>query len=198
MSYFTSPNDRRDGIFHLLEGLSVSSYYHPSPAVATTRNVQMDRYHEPIGNIRKHSCVICLSDDSNGGLCIPTPRCTHLRSICAGCRTQYLYNMICVQGLTRVNCPQTGCHQNFTELDIERWGDSPSKSRRSALESLRSVQAASIPRNKRADERASAEYLRAYTKPCPSCAAPVHRREDAGSNCKSDRLWPGTVDSSLL
>ncbi|CAE6452066.1 unnamed protein product, partial [Rhizoctonia solani] len=122
----------------------------------------------------------------------PTPRCTHVRSICPACRTQYLNNMICVQGLTRVSCPQNGCHQHFSEADIERWGDSASKSRyhyligirRTALESLRSVQAAATPRNKRADEQASAEYIRVYTKPCPSCAAPIAKYDDGCDHMK--------------
>ncbi|CAE6446382.1 unnamed protein product [Rhizoctonia solani] len=76
--------------------------------------------------------------------------------------------------------------------DIERWGDSASKSRyeyltgirRSALESLRSVQVASTHRNKRIDEQASAEYMRVHTKPCPSCAAPIVKFGDGCDHMK--------------
>ncbi|CEL61285.1 ariadne-1 [Rhizoctonia solani AG-1 IB] len=197
MSYYTSPPDRRGGLLNSMEGL----YYNFAlPTVAASRNVPMNRYHEPTGELRAlgsdysptSTCVICLSDDSNGSLCVPTPRCTHLRSICEGCRTQYLYNMICVQGLTRVSCPQTGCHHRFSEADIERWGDAASKSRyrylvgirKSALESLRRVQAASTPRNKRVDEQASSEYIRVHTKPCPACTAPIVKFGDGCDHMK--------------
>ncbi|CAE6511899.1 unnamed protein product [Rhizoctonia solani] len=89
-------------------------------------------------------------------------------------------------------CPQAGCHQQFSEADIERWGDSASKSRyhylvgirRTALESLRSVQAASTPRNKRVDEQASVDYMKVHTKPCPSCTAPIAKYGDGCDHMK--------------
>ncbi|EUC62938.1 IBR domain protein [Rhizoctonia solani AG-3 Rhs1AP] len=194
MNYYANSYGSHNGVSHSLESRPISPYYRqPTPTLATLGGIRFDRHHEPGYNYRPYNCVICLGDDSNsGGLCVPTPRCTHVRSICTGCRTQYLNNVICVQGLTRVSCPQAGCHQQFSEADIERWGDSASKSRyhylvgirRTALESLRSVQAASTPRNKRVDEQASVDYMKVHTKPCPSCTAPIAKYGDGCDHMK--------------
>lgn len=144
----------------------------------------------------RYVCVICLGEETVGSvsLCVPTQRCDHSRCICSGCRTQYLNSMVCAQGITRVPCPQPGCRQQFNETDIQQWGDAATLSRfkyladirRTALEHLRMQTSTSRPppRNKYADEQASAEYIKTQTKSCPGCTAPIVKFGDGCDHMK--------------
>lgn len=146
--------------------------------------------------VSRYKCVVCLEDDADV-LCVPTIRCRHVRCICSSCRVSYLNNAVCVQGLTRVSCPETGCREHFTESEIERWGNSQTGSRLKYLtgirqeteDRIRRIQARAltpqpVPRDKRSDERASREYLRTNTKPCPKCHAPIVKWGDGCDHMK--------------
>jgi hypothetical protein len=130
---------------------------------------------------------------------VPTHRCTHTACICSDCRTDYLRSVVCSQGLSRVPCPQPGCRQSFTDADVERWGDAETRSRcvmrlgglinivnrftrfkyifgiRGPIEGWAASSRANAtlprlpPRDKRADERASRDYIDIHTKSCPRC-----------------------------
>jgi len=145
---------------------------------------------------QRYKCVVCLEDDSNV-LCVPTSRCTHVRCICSSCRVSYLNNAVCIQGLTRVSCPETNCRQYFTESEIERWGNTHTRSRLKYLTTIRQEAAERtrrlhdratvpqpVPRDKGSDERASREYLRNNSKPCPRCYAPIAKWGDGCDHMK--------------
>ncbi|KAG8736579.1 hypothetical protein FRC10_009152 [Ceratobasidium sp. 414] len=104
------------------------------------------------------------------------------------CRTIYLKSMVCSAGLTRVSCPQPGCGQVFKDEEVQWWGDGETRSRLKYLAEIRGridpyaspqTQATRAPlRDKRADERASNEYIQLNTKACPKCVAPALRQGD--------------------